>query len=95
MLLIVLLGYYLSINKLTLVTLSISFLLSIIVGALSHIKKKNKNEADGFSLKPDIKRRYQGIPVINQNTNFRFLVDALFLGFPVVSLPADFRVYTQ
>lgn len=38
MLLVLLLGYFLSINKITLITLSISFILSIIAGVLSNNK---------------------------------------------------------
>jgi len=42
MLLLLLLGYFLSINKLTLIMLSISFLLSIIAGVLSASRDKKQ-----------------------------------------------------
>ncbi|MDQ1252823.1 MAG: hypothetical protein QG646_1955 [Euryarchaeota archaeon] len=45
MLLLLILGYFLSINKLTLIALGISFFLSIITRVLSaRAEKKNKNK---------------------------------------------------
>jgi len=46
MLLVLLLGYYLSVNKITLITLGISFLLSIIGGLLS-ARSKSREKKQG------------------------------------------------